>query len=124
MLKIDGQSRLPIYQQLQNQILQKLAVGTIKQGDPLPSVRSLARDLAINPNTVAKAYTALEGMGIIYSVTGKGSFVSDQADGSNFFKEKAAQSFSRATKDAKNAGLLKKEVLEVVDEVYFEEAIR
>lgn len=120
MLKLDGQSRLPIYRQLQNQILQKLAVGTINPGDALPSVRSLARDLAINPNTVAKAYSSLESMGVIYSVTGKGSFVAENLDSSNFIKDKAAENLKRASQDAKNSGVLRTEAAQIVDKVYIE----
>lgn len=76
MIKIDLQSRTPIYEQLQEQILRLSLLGVLDQNELLPSVRALAREIGVNPNTVAKAYQELERQGIIYTVPGRGSFVS------------------------------------------------
>ena len=76
MIKIDLQSRTPIYEQLQEQILRLSLLGVLDQNEQLPSVRALAREIGVNPNTVAKAYQELERQGIIYTVPGRGSFVS------------------------------------------------
>ena len=78
MYQLDLQSRTPIYQQLKEKILRLIMAGAIGPGDPLPSVRVMARGLGINPNTVAKAYQDLEKSGLIYSVAGKGSFISGE----------------------------------------------
>ena len=78
MYQLDLQSRTPIYQQLKEKILRLIMAGAIGPGDPLPSVRVMARELGINPNTVAKAYQDLEKSGLIYSVAGKGSFISGE----------------------------------------------
>ena len=85
MIKIDLQSRTPIYEQLQEQILRLSLLGVLDQNEQLPSVRALAREIGVNPNTVAKAYQELERQGTparvvsldnFYTVPGRGSFVS------------------------------------------------
>ncbi|MFB3895782.1 MAG: GntR family transcriptional regulator [bacterium] len=74
---IDTASGLPIYLQIINQIKYSIAMEAIKSGDQLPSVRELASQLRVNPNTVAKAYTELERDGIVFTKRGEGTFVSD-----------------------------------------------
>ncbi|MBQ4466062.1 MAG: GntR family transcriptional regulator [Oscillospiraceae bacterium] len=75
MFDIDLMSRTPIYEQLYRRVVELIMKGVLSEQDKLPSVRSLATDLGVNPNTVAKAYTLLERDGIIYSLAGRGSFV-------------------------------------------------
>ncbi len=75
-LTIDLKDRRPIYEQLIDQIMDLVLHGVMQAGEQLPSVRSLAGELAINPNTIQKAYAELERRGITYSVPGRGSFVS------------------------------------------------
>lgn len=77
MILIDPQDRRPIYEQIVEKLSDLMARGILKQDDPLPSVRSLATDLAINPNTVQRAYLELERQGYTYAVKGKGYFVSE-----------------------------------------------
>ncbi len=74
-LHIDTSSRLPIYQQLVQQIRQAIARGELKPEECLPSVRQLSRDLVINPNTVARAYNELERDGLLVSRPGRGIYV-------------------------------------------------
>lgn len=75
MFHIDQQSRVPIYEQLFRQVLSLAASGLLEENQQMPSVRQLASDLGINPNTVQKAYRELEREGLIYSVPGRGSFL-------------------------------------------------
>jgi GntR family transcriptional regulator len=74
-LYVDTASRLPIYQQLAQQIREALARGELQPEAGLPSVRQLSRELVINPNTVARAYTELEREGLLVSRPGRGIFV-------------------------------------------------
>jgi len=67
----------PIYQQIVAQTSEAIAKGEITIGDKLPAVRTLAAELVINPNTVARAYTILEQTGLVVTKTGSGTFVSD-----------------------------------------------
>ena len=75
MFVLKPQSGLPIFEQLKAQMLEFVALGILSPNDKLPSVRSLAMELSINPNTVAKAYQELELQGYVYTVPGKGCFV-------------------------------------------------
>lgn len=74
-LHVDTASRLPIYQQLVQQIREAIARGELQPAAGLPSVRQLSRELVINPNTVARAYTELEREGLLISYPGRGVFV-------------------------------------------------
>jgi len=76
MFVLDYRSKLPIYEQIQTQLLKLIVGGVLKENDQLPAVRTLAMELGVNPNTVQKAYAECERVGIIVSVIGKGSFVS------------------------------------------------
>jgi GntR family transcriptional regulator len=77
-INIDPASGLPIYLQIAQQIKTAVAMGRLQQEEPLPSVRQLAVELAVNPNTVARAYLDLEIEGVIYKRQGAGTFVSGQ----------------------------------------------
>jgi GntR family transcriptional regulator len=75
-LHINTASRLPIYQQLAQQIREAIARGELRPEAGLPSVRQLSRELVVNPNTVARAYTELEHEGLVISRPGRGIYVS------------------------------------------------
>lgn len=75
MFDIDFMSRIPIYEQLYRKVIELILKGILTEQDKLPSVRNLATELSVNPNTVAKAYSLLERDGIIYSLAGRGSFI-------------------------------------------------
>mgnify|MGYP002625681208 CR=1 FL=1 len=75
MFEVDLMSRVPIYEQLRRGVMVSLLKGELQEGAQLPSVRALAMELHVNPNTVAKAYSSLEHDGFIRSVAGRGCFV-------------------------------------------------
>lgn len=75
-MQIDYKSRIPIYEQIMQNVKNMILAGVWKADDQLPSVRQLAQELGINPNTIQKAYNELEWQGVIYSLRGRGSFVS------------------------------------------------
>lgn len=75
MFELDVRSRKPIYEQLVEKLKQLIINDVLKEDEKLPSVRELAQQLTINPNTIQKAYRELESQGYIYSLKGKGSFV-------------------------------------------------
>lgn len=78
LLRVDPSSSEPIFEQIVFRVKRAVAEGAWKAGDRLPSVRELARELAINPNTVARAYEALEAEGVIVRRQGAGCFVSER----------------------------------------------
>jgi GntR family transcriptional regulator len=77
-LRLDVKSGVPVYRQIIDQVLGGLASGTLSAGVQLPTVRQLAVDLAINPNTVVRAYRELEIRGILETQQGSGTFISDK----------------------------------------------
>jgi len=80
-LHVNPSTGLPIYLQIRAQVKHAVAAGALRAGDALPSVRKLASDLRINPNTVARAYLELEREGVISAVPGGGTFVADGLPG-------------------------------------------
>lgn len=116
MITIDTRSREPIYSQLEKQIVKLINLGVYEVDGPLPSVRSVAYELGINPNTVAKAYKSLEQNGVIYTVAGKGVFVS--SNDLSGIQKLAGESLKASLTDAKNAGLDKSAVIEIVEKIW------
>ncbi|MGB2866394.1 MAG: GntR family transcriptional regulator [Sedimentisphaerales bacterium] len=76
-IRIDNASNRPVYRQIIDQIKRDIALGRLIKDEKLPTVRQLARQLAINPNTIAKAYRQLEGEGIIVTRPGSGAFIAN-----------------------------------------------
>ncbi len=77
MFQLDYKSRLSIYEQIINGFKEMIVSGEMSPGDKMPSVRELSTRLTVNPNTIQKAYSALEVQQWIYTVSGRGSYVSD-----------------------------------------------
>ena len=81
LLHVNPSSGVPLYLQIQQQVKHAVTAGALRPGDALPSVRKLAVDLRINPNTVARAYTELEREAVIRTIPGGGTFVADGQSG-------------------------------------------
>ena len=79
MIIRDYKDRRPIYEQVAEKLEELMLLGILGENEPLPSVRSLAMELSINPNTIQRAYAELERQGYIYTVKGKGSFVAENS---------------------------------------------
>lgn len=119
MLEIDLKSRIPIYKQIYNQIEELALKGVLKPDDQILSVRQLARLVGINPNTITKAYRELELNNIIYSIAGKGSFISpDLTLVSMSKKRKVFINLTEEINQAKNIGIQKQQIFEIVSQVY------
>jgi len=113
MYDINLQSRTPLYEQVYKKIIELVMKKTLKPQDQLPSVRTLAKELGVNPNTISKAYLQLENDKIIYSLAGRGSFVSEINTG--VIQEKALTDFDDAVDDALNVGILKEELITLIN---------
>jgi len=115
-LRIDTSNGVPIYIQIVEQIKRTVALGRLKPEDGLPSVRQLALDLIINPNTVARAYLELEHQGVIYKRQGQGTFISSRAvEASRRERNKIVSAlFEKAIVEAVNSGMTAMEI----DEIY------
>ncbi len=116
--EIDGASRHPIYQQLVQQVREAIARGDVQPEQQLPSVRQLSRDLVINPNTVARAYTELEREGLLNNRPGRGVFVA----GSRIELKKDArrqrliETLDKLLTEAVHLGFSEEEVLKLVSD--------
>lgn len=118
MFQIDLKSGDAIYLQLKEQVVRLALAGALESGEQLPSVRVLARELGINPNTVAKAYQELEAEGILCSVAGKGSFLTGNIRVSAAVRQSAKEAFQKAAARAVQAGFMKEELTELLSEAY------
>lgn len=114
MISIDVTSRDPIYQQICKCICAEISKGVYATNDRLPASRTLAKELRLNPNTVAKAYGILEREGIIYSVAGKGSFVSEKKDHA---EKKLTEDFERIVTEALKQGVAAKSLADRIFEI-------
>ena len=81
LLHVNTSSGVPVYLQIEGQVKQAIAAGALQQGNALPSVRRMAAQLRVNPNTVAKAYQNLEREGVIRTVPGGGTYAADSSPG-------------------------------------------
>lgn len=116
MFSIDVSGREPIYIQIEKSIIKFINLGVYEENSPLPSVRSLAMELGINPNTVSKAYRDLEQQGVIYTIAGKGVFVNKTELES--VHEKIASQIKAVVSDAKMAGMNKNDIVDIVNGVW------
>ena len=121
MLKLNYKSGVPICDQIVNGFVRMKALGLVESGEQLPSVRALAVELGVNPNTIQKAYQILESSGIIYSVKGKGSFITDGAATDTAVIMSAKRDFRAAVSAAAELGLKEKELLEIISEMFEKE---
>lgn len=115
--QVDPTSRIAIYRQLMDQIRQAIARGRLRQGSRLPSVRVLSRELVVNPNTIARAYTELEREGVLNTRQGLGVFVAEpQAELSAAARrERLAATLDRFLTEAVHLGFSAEEVLSAVE---------
>lgn len=116
MINIDTRSREPIYLQLEKQIIKLINLGVYDINSPLPSVRSMACELGVNPNTVAKAYKELEQQQVIYTVVGKGVYVS--VNNTDRIKKFTEEQFKAVLTELKSCGLKREEIIEMVNDLW------
>ena len=95
MLNLDYRDARPIYEQVKDGLRRLMVTGVIQEGEKLPSVRTMAGTLAINPNTIQRAYEALESEGYVYSVPGKGSFAAPNTGVDEGRKNELLQTFDQ-----------------------------
>ncbi|AJD89900.1 hypothetical protein JMA_05830 [Jeotgalibacillus malaysiensis] len=118
MFTLDTRSRVPIYEQLMDQLKTLMIRDVLQQDEQLPSVRSLAQELTINPNTIQKAYRELEREGFIYSVPGKGSFVAPlQNDGNEERLEMLRQDLEKIVSEFLFLGGSKDDLINLIQKI-------
>ncbi|MBQ3518611.1 MAG: GntR family transcriptional regulator [Clostridia bacterium] len=121
MLHIDRQSRVPVFEQIKNELMTLISLGVLTPHSKLPSIRQVAAETGVNINTVKKAFSELESHGVIYSVPGTGSYVSADALADENLRRTAFQEVETAVLAAKAKGIALAEVLATVHTLYGEE---
>ena len=120
LISIDHNSKQPIYEQLEQCIRSLVEKGQLRPQEKLPSVRGLAKQLQINPNTVQRVYSSLERGGVIYSQAGKGNFVADSMLAGKAQRESALSFFEKAALRLKRSGVDCETAFSVVQKIYRE----
>ena len=118
MITIDYQNRAPIYEQIVEKFQMLIVKGVLEPGSRMPSVRSLAVELSINPNTIQKAFAVLEQEGYIFSVKGRGNFVSESASLFEKKKESCLEELRRLLFRANELGILETDCTAVFAQIY------
>lgn len=120
LFRLDAESGVPFHQQIFEQVRRQAASGAVQAGDRLPTVRELAAELLVNPNTVARAYQDLERAGVVETRRGQGTFAC--APGSKLDSDEKRRIvralLDRARLEAVSLGLSAEEVGELVDSVF------
>ena len=111
MILLDYRDSRPIYEQVQDGLRRLMVSGVLQEGEKLPSVRALAGQLAINPNTIQRAYEALEREGYVYSIGGKGSFVAPRREVDDGRREELLKQLDAAVRELRFLGVSKEELI-------------
>ncbi|WP_167958725.1 GntR family transcriptional regulator [Anaerosporobacter faecicola] len=123
MIVIDYKDRRPIYEQVVERFQELILNGALPPDSKLPSVRNLAIELSINPNTIQRAYGTLEQKGYIYSVKGKGSFIAGDVELMEFKKNEVLKQLEEAVSKAKKTGIEYSQIEKTCQAIYKEEQI-
>lgn len=115
MILIDYKDRRPIYEQVIEKLQQMILCGALEPHSPMPSVRSLAMELSLNPNTIQRAYQELERQGYIYIRKGKGSFVSDSMKGADHKRKEIQKELEKCVSNAMMAGITEDELRSMME---------
>lgn len=121
MIVLDYQDRRPLYEQVTEKFRTLIYQGVLPADSRIPSVRQLAMELSINPNTIQRAYMMLEQEGLIYPVKGKGNFVADTQKIQEKSKENFRQEFLELVRKGNHTGFEEEELMALVQRVYKEE---
>ena len=116
MVHLDYRDARPIYTQISDGFREQIAAGIMEQGDKQPSVRELATQLTINPNTIQRAYRELELQGWIATVPGKGCFVCGVPLDAQLENQPLLQQFDALTAQLLNAGITRQELIRRISE--------
>ena len=119
MFHIETRDKTPIYEQLCRQVREQIALGVLEPGAPLPSVRSVAVSLGINPNTIQRAYRMMEEEGLTFSIPGKGSFVTEDTESRQREQQmRQCQRVKQELTELQKLGVSRECALQLVRDVY------
>lgn len=120
MIILDYQDRRPIYEQVTEKFRILIYQGVLPPGERLPSVRQMAMELSINPNTIQRAYMTLEQEGLIYPVKGKGNFVADTSSIQKKSRQDYCREFQGLVRKGRKLGISEKTLTDLVKKEFEE----
>lgn len=120
MIQLDYRDRRPIYEQIVDQIQFLIMQGVYKPDMQLPSVRKMAMDLSINPNTIQKAYNQLESLGLTYSLKGRGCYITPNVEVIDLRMEQFYLEFQDMVVRAREQGISEMELIKRLKKYYKE----
>ena len=121
MIVLDYQDRRPLYEQVEEKFRNLILNGALEPGSRMPSVRQLAMELSINPNTIQRAYMQLEQEGLIYPVKGKGNFIADNEEVRKLSIASYTEKLKVLIQKGKAMGMDEDELIYIIRESYKEE---
>lgn len=120
MIVLDYRDKRPIYEQVVEKLEKLIIGGGLEANSKLPSVRALAMELSVNPNTIQRAYAQLEQDGYIYTIIGRGNYVTDKSEWQDGHFKTLRADFTELLKQAHAAGMPQTELLSLIQAVYGE----
>lgn len=120
MILLDYRDKRPIYEQVVDKLERLIVAGGLEVNYKMPSVRQLAMELSVNPNTIQRAYAQLEQDGYIYTVTGRGSFVAHECEWRSGKEAELKKELKEVFLKAKEAGLTQEKILQTLEETFKE----
>ena len=115
LILLDYKDRRPIYEQVKSKLEELILLGVFNESDPLPSVRSLASELSVNPNTIQRTYTELEREGWIVTIKGRGSFVSNVNVKKMETEKNWTSDFVKLVDEGIKIGISKEKMIELIE---------
>lgn len=124
MILLDYKDSRPIYEQVTEKLQDLMLLGVLAEDEQMPSVRALATELSINPNTIQRAYSEMERRGYLYSVKGRGSFVGNVTKLKAAKREEMVKRMGEMAGEATNLGVTQEEFVKMAGEAYGKEVKR
>ncbi|MBR6940288.1 MAG: GntR family transcriptional regulator [Clostridia bacterium] len=118
MISVDKQSRVPVYEQIKNQIVTLIRLGVYPEDSKLPSIRQVSSETSVNVNTVKKAFAELEISGVIYTVPGMGCFVSKSALENSAVTARIIRDITENFRTAKSLGVTEDSIINILKSIY------
>lgn len=117
MILLDYRDKRPLYEQVEEKIEHLIVCGVLKPNSKMPSVRSLAMELSINPNTIQRAYANLEQAGFLYTIVGRGNFVSPESSWQSSKHKSLKADLTKILEQALDAGMSPASIQQIFDQV-------
>lgn len=118
MIALDYRDKRPIYEQIVEKLKKLIICGALESNTKMPSVRSLAMELSVNPNTIQRAYAQLEQDGYLYTIVGRGNYVTSEAEWKGGRTKTVLKEFAESVTKARESKVSRGELLDLFNRIY------